>query len=267
MKATIFEIKRFAVHDGDGIRTTVFFKGCPLRCVWCHNPEGLSFEPQTAYYKHKCIGCGECQKEGFTASDCLGEAQVLYGRETTVDELIGRIVRYRNYFGNRGGVTVSGGEPLCQAAFAKAVFELCHERGIHTCLDTSGAVLNDAVRLLLAHCDRVLLDIKYTEDDLYRRFVGMPLENALTFLAYLDEQKIPTTIRQVVIPTVNDTTRNFEALRKIADTHACVDNVELLPFRKICQVKYEAMGRPFPFADIPEADPDAVRRNEEWLNA
>ena len=84
MKATIFEIKRFAVHDGDGIRTTVFFKGCPLRCVWCHNPEGLSFEPQVAFYSHKCIGCGECKKENFTAESCLGEARVVYGKEITV---------------------------------------------------------------------------------------------------------------------------------------------------------------------------------------
>ena len=98
MTATIFEIKRFAVHDGDGIRTTVFFKGCPLRCVWCHNPEGLNSSPQIARHAHKCIGCGECKKEGFSASDCLGEAQILYGKSITVEELLPALLEDRDFY-------------------------------------------------------------------------------------------------------------------------------------------------------------------------
>ena len=126
MKATIFEIKRFAVHDGDGIRTTVFFKGCPLRCVWCHNPEGMSFEAQEAFYAHKCIGCGKCKDKGFTASDCLGEARVLYGKEITVDGISEEL--YTAPFGEPDLIIRTGGEMrlsnfmLYQGAYSELYF-------------------------------------------------------------------------------------------------------------------------------------------------
>ena len=116
--AIISDIKRFAVHDGDGIRTPVFFKGCPLKCVCCHNPESISFKPQIAFYKSKCIGCGECQKEDFTTESCLGEAKVLYGKEVTVEELLPKLLEDRDFYDTSGGgVTLSGGECLCQADF------------------------------------------------------------------------------------------------------------------------------------------------------
>lgn len=109
-KGIITDIKHFAIHDGDGIRTTVFFKGCPLRCVWCHNPEGLLQRPETAFYAHKCISCGECLKEGFTADDCLGKARILYGREVTVIDLIPELLEDKDfYLSSGGGVTLSGG--------------------------------------------------------------------------------------------------------------------------------------------------------------
>ena len=116
--ATIFEIKHFAVHDGDGIRTTVFFKGCPLRCVWCHNPEGLTATPQTAHYAHKCLGCEECKNPNFTPKDCLGEATILYGKEVTVEELLPDLLEDRDFYETSGGgVTLSGGECLMQDDF------------------------------------------------------------------------------------------------------------------------------------------------------
>ena len=133
MTARIFEIKRFAVHDGDGIRTTVFFKGCPLKCVWCHNPEGISFEPETAFYKEKCIGCNQCRKEGFSPTDCPGEARTLYGREVTVDELLTQLLEDRDFYENsNGGVTLSGGEALCQAGFCAQLLKKLKKAGINT---------------------------------------------------------------------------------------------------------------------------------------
>ena len=118
MLGRIFEIKRFAVHDGDGIRTTVFFKGCPLKCVWCHNPEGISFEPEVAFYSHKCIECGECKREDFSQDSCLGEARVLYGKDVTVEELLPTLLLDRDFYeSSGGGVTLSGGECLMQADF------------------------------------------------------------------------------------------------------------------------------------------------------
>ena len=173
MTATIFEIKRFAVHDGDGIRTTVFFKGCPLRCVWCHNPEGLTAKPQTAYYAHKCIGCGECQKQNFTTESCLGEARVLYGREITVDELLPILLEDKDFYENSGGgVTLSGGECLMQADFCAELLKRLKENGIHTAVDTCGFAPEEALDKVLPFTDTFLYDIKAYDEDVHIRCTG-----------------------------------------------------------------------------------------------
>ena len=150
-----------------------------------------------------------------------------------------------------------------EAAFVGEMFALCRDAGIHTCLDTSGCVLNDEVKAALSVTDRVLLDLKYTTDGDYRQYVGTSLHKVLDFLDYLDARGIPTTLRQVIVPTLNDTAQHITALRDIAAAHPCVDGVELLPFRKICQVKYDEMGLPFPFAHLLE--PTAEKMAE--LNA
>lgn len=185
----------------------------------------------------------------------------------TAAELADKAERFRTYFGEYGGVTLSGGEPICQAGFVDAFFRLCLERGINTCLDTSGVHLDEKVKTLLSHTGRVLLDLKYTSDQLYLQNVGMPMKNAVDFLDFLNERGIPTTLRQVVIPGVNDTEENYSALADIIGSHACVDSLELLPFRKICQVKYDAMGVKFPFEAVPEADVNTVREREAELRS
>ena len=149
------------------------------------------------------------------------------GTEYTAEQIVEKAVRYKEYFGEQGGITLSGGEPLLQSEFAREVFSLCHKNGINTCLDTSGAVLNDSVIRLLGYTDRVLLDIKYTTDTLYKENVGMTLERALEFLNILEKMHIPTTVRQVVIPSVNDSEENYTALCEIIKEHSCIDNLEL----------------------------------------
>jgi pyruvate formate lyase activating enzyme len=205
--------------DGPGVRFVVFLQGCPLRCGCCHNPDTWDPTGGTAY---------------------------------TPEEIVQKAIRYRTYFGKDGGITVSGGEPLLQAEFVHTLFQMCHEEGLNTCLDTSGCLLTPAVKSLLSETDRVLLDVKYTTDEDYRRYVGCELKKPLAFLSYLNDQKIPTTLRQVIIPKRNDSEENAKRLKEIADAHPCVDKIELLPFRKICQVKYDSMNIPFPFADLPE---------------
>ena len=205
--------------DGPGVRFVVFLQGCPLRCGCCHNPDTWDPTGGTVY---------------------------------TPEEIVQKTTRYRTYFGKDGGITVSGGEPLMQAKFVHTVFQMCHEEGLNTCLDTSGCLLTPAVKSLLSETDRVLLDVKYTTDEDYRRYVGCELEKPMVFLAYLNEQKIPTTLRQVIIPARNDSEENAKRLKEIADAHPCVDKIELLPFRKICQLKYDSLNIPFPFADLPE---------------
>lgn len=229
-KGRVHSVQSLGALDGPGVRFVVFMQGCPLRCGCCHNPDTWEREGGSLY---------------------------------TAEELVERATHYREYFGKEGGITVSGGEPLLQADFVRELFLLCHERGINTCLDTSGCILNDGVKELLNVTDRVLLDVKYTADSLYREYVGCGMDAPLAFLDYLNAQGIPVTLRQVIIPTLNNNEENVKALKRIAQAHPCVDKVELLPFRKICQVKYDKMGMKFRFAEIPEPTKEEMARLEE----
>lgn len=222
----VHSIQSLGTVDGPGVRYVVFLQGCHLRCGCCHNPDTW---------------------------DRTG------GAEYTPQAIVNKAVRFKEYFGAEGGITLSGGEPLLQPQFVREVFSLCHEQGIHACLDTSGSIFTDEVREVLALTDRVLLDIKYTDEKSYVKYVGCTLGKPLEFLGFLNEQHIPTTLRQVIISPLNDTEENVRALKKIAARHPCVDKVELLPFKKICQVKYDDMGLPFPFADLPEPTRDTMR--------
>ena len=218
IKGRIHSIQSLGTVDGPGIRFVAFLQGCPLRCKCCHNPDTW---------------------------DING------GTEVTADEIVEKAKRCKSYFGEKGGITLSGGEPLLQADFALAIFRLCHAEGINTCLDTSGCILTDSVKALLEETDRVLLDIKFTQDSLYRENAGCTIDAPMRFLDYLNEKKIPVTLRQVIIPTLNNDSENIIRLKEIADLHPCVDKTELLPLKKICMTKYDSMGIPFPLADTP----------------
>ena len=214
----INSIQTLGTLDGPGVRFVVFMQGCNLRCGCCHNPETWETSGGTDYI---------------------------------VLELANKVERYREYFKDTGGITLTGGEPLLQAEFVTALFEECHKRGINTCLDTSGSILNDEVKKALSHTDRVLLDIKYTADEDYIKYVGCSIEKPLEFLDYLQNQKIPTTVRQVIIPTLNDNEENILKLKNIIAQYPCIDKVELLPFKKLCQTKYDNLNMKFKFADLP----------------
>ncbi len=234
MTGRVHSFQSLGTVDGPGIRYVVFMQGCNLRCGCCHNPDTWDMNGGTEY---------------------------------TAEEILSKVLRFREYFGEKGGITVSGGEPLLQADFCAELFRLCHENGINTCLDTSGSILSDSVKELLSHTDRVLLDIKYTEDSLYRDYVGCSMAKPLEFLEFLNEKKIPVTLRQVIIPTINDNEKNIAAMRKIIQSNHCIDKTELLAFRKICQVKYDDMGIEFPFKDIPVPDNNLMKNLTEMINA
>ncbi len=225
MIGRVHSIQSLGTVDGPGVRFVVFMQGCPLRCGCCHNPDTW---------------------------DVTG------GTEYTPEQIVQKAVRFKEYFGKDGGITVSGGEPLLQAEFVKEVFTLCRKEGINTCLDTSGCLFNDAVKQLLQVTDRVLLDIKYTNDEQYREHVGCDMDRVLDFLKYLNGQGIPTTLRQVIIPTLNDGKDNALRLKQIAEASSCVDKVELLPFRKICQTKYDEMQLPFKFGNLSEPTQESI---------
>ena len=222
MTGRIHSIQSLGTVDGPGVRFTVFLQGCPLRCACCHNPDTW---------------------------DILG------GTETTAEEIIKKALRYKDYFGEKGGITLTGGEPLMQAEFVEEIFALSRKNGINTCLDTSGYRVDEAAKRVYALCDRVLLDIKYTSKEKYDELVGMPYENALRSLELLEN--VPVTVRQVIIPTVTD--EDLTPLAQIINAHKCIDRVELLPFKKLCTVKYEQMGIEFPFKNMPTPHNDLMK--------
>ncbi len=218
-KGFVHSIQSLGTVDGPGVRFVVFLQGCNLRCKCCHNPD--TWEMNT-------------------------------GTEYSPEEIVAKALRYKSYFGKEGGITLSGGEPLLQIDFASEIFSLCRERGINTCLDTSGSISPDKAEKLLKVTDRVLLDIKYTNDGDYRENVGCDMKRVIEFLAKLQEMNIPVTVRQVIIPGVNDNEENIEKLKEILSGFSVVDKIELLAFRKICQTKYDNMGIDFPFGNLPE---------------
>ncbi len=213
----IHSFQSLGTVDGPGVRFVVFMQGCDLRCACCHNPD--------------------------TWNELVGE-------EYDPEEVLAMVQRYRVYFGPEGGVTISGGEPLNQPEFCRDFFEKCHLENINTCLDTAGADPTEAVLEALDHCDRVLLDIKYSTDEQYLKYVGCSITRATDFLALLEKRNIPTTLRRVILPGLNDSEADCAFLRGLAQAHSCVDGIELLPFSKICQAKYDLMGLPFRFADV-----------------
>lgn len=233
MIGKIHSIQSLGTLDGPGIRFVVFMQGCNLRCHCCHNPDTWDINN---------------------------------GKEISDEELINKAIRYKEYFKDNGGITVSGGEPLLQAKFVYEVFKKAHENNINTCLDTSGCILTDDVKLLLTQTDRVLLDIKYCNDDLYQKYVGCKLNSVIDFLSYLDRCNIHITLRQVIIPSLNNNIENINFLKSLKNTYKCVDNIELLPFKKMCESKYDNLNIDFKFKDKNEPDEVLMKKLNDMLN-
>ena len=264
MKARIFEIKRFAVHDGDGIRTTVFFKGCPLKCVWCHNPEGLSPQAELAYFAHKCIHCGEClltcQMGAHTLVDgvhhfhrnrciacgrcadvCLGNALAFYGKEYTVEELLPILLKDKEFYKNSGGgVTLSGGECLLQANFCAALLKALKENGIHTAVDTCGMVSRESIDKVLSYTDVFLYDVKGFDSTTHLRCTGQGNEVIFDNLRYLDEQGAAVEIRIPYVPDFND--KEMEKIGQLLSGLKHLTKVRILPYHNLAGSKYTSLG-------------------------
>ncbi len=269
IKGNIFDIKRFAVHDGDGIRTTVFFKGCSLKCVWCHNPEGISFNPQIAFYKNKCVNCGrcfgvcECQKNengihtlqfdncvgcGKCESVCLNDALKLYGKEYTVDELLPILLEDVDYYENGGGITLSGGECLCQAEFCKQLLIECKNHGLNTAVDTCGNVPWANIESVIPYTDTFLFDVKAIDDDIHIKCTGVSNKLILSNLKKLDEQGASIEIRIPYVPKFN--ADDIKNIAEFVNDLKNVKKVRVLPYHNYATGKYSALNMTDKLSDV-----------------
>ena len=273
------DVKRFAVHDGPGIRTTFFFKGCPLRCRWCHNPEGLSPEPQLAYYAHKCRNCGECASVcpagAHTFSDgvhrfdrakcrncgkcelwCPAAALKLYGRSMTVEEALKTaredVIFYAE---SKGGVTLSGGEPLLQARFARDLLAACRDDGIHTALDTSCFAEREVLDEVIPFTDMFLVDFKHPSPEEHKKLTGRSNELIRANLRHLSEVGARIEIRIPLVPGCNDAPEVLAEAGKFLGT-LNVEAVRLLPYHPQAATKYAALDMTYNLPDTapPEAE-------------
>jgi len=247
MQGVIFDIKQFAVYDGPGIRQTVFLKGCPLKCRWCHNPEGLSVQKQLMVSKSACTDCGKCRLvcHGGKCDACgkcvemcpMGLRQIA-GREMSARELADLLLRDMDfYLSSGGGVTFSGGEPTLQADFLLET--ISYLRGAHTAIETCGYAKKDVFEKVIAAVDFVMMDIKHTDRDIHKEYTGVYNDIILENLELLKASGKPFVIRVPLIPGVNDTDENLESTAKLIAGAKSLERVELLPYQMTAGAKYE----------------------------
>jgi len=269
--AVITNIQGFSIHDGPGIRTVVFFKGCPLSCQWCANPECLSGEPQIGFLETLCTDCGECfeicthgairnekgvhridyarcQFCGDCADHCSNGALIRYGEMKTVAEVWDAVRRDKMFYDSSGGgVTVSGGEPLLRAGFVRELFERCRAERIDTCVETCGLVPRDALLDVVPVTDHFLFDLKHMDSKIHNRTTGQPNGQILENAAWILEHSADVVFRQPLIPGINDSVENIEATAAFLSGFGRSGvRLELMPYHRMGQSKYRALNMKYP---------------------
>lgn len=234
--AIIADIQRSSVHDGPGFRTTVFFKGCQLKCAWCHNPETISFAPQILHYPEKCIGCGHC------AEGCFSGAKVVCGREMTLEDVFREIELDKPYYGAEGGVTLSGGEPLCQAAFARTLVDKCAAEGINCAMESNLYAGWNVAEPIVSRLSLLMSDMKIWNEQKHKRWTGVSNRRIRENLSRTAETNVPLVLRTPVIPGVNDTPDEIASIAYFAASLTNLKYYELLSYHPLGLSKANALG-------------------------
>ncbi|ABA88642.1 glycerol dehydratase-activating enzyme, putative [Syntrophotalea carbinolica DSM 2380] len=278
LKGLVFDIQKFAIHDGGGIRTLVFLKGCPLVCPWCSNPESLAGKPEITFVSNNCIGCGKClevckagaiRKDetgakgliidrdrctlcGQCAKFCYAGAINIIGRYLSVPELVTMIERDRKFYEqSNGGVTFSGGEPTAQPEFLKAALQAIQARGIHTAIETSSFVAWETFASILENVDLVLTDIKHMDDAEHKRLTGVSNKVILENIRNISRLGIPIKIRLPLIPGFNDSDRNLAATAEFVEQLSNVQSLDILPYHRLGEMKWGQLGQDYSLTGVP----------------
>lgn len=262
----LFDIERNSFVDGPGIRTTVFFKGCNLKCAWCHNPESQSFQPQMMFYRDKCTGCGKCKEVcpyhlekcdlcGKCTFYCPVDARKVCGRKYTADEVLAEVVKDKSFYETSGGgVTFSGGECMLQIDFLLELLKKCKENGIHTAVDTAGHLPFENFEKIVPYTDLFLYDIKCFNTQQHKKYVGVGNELILANLRRLFETGVPIWIRIPIIPGVNDNAEEIKQIKSFLDMCGKPEKIELLPYHAMGENKYYAIGKEPLIFEAPDAE-------------
>ena len=287
----VFNIQKYSVHDGPGIRTTVFFKGCPLACAWCHNPEGISPKPEIIVQESRCLVCGECRKAcpldplpahpgrlparnqvctfcGACVDACPTEARQMVGQPVTVAEVMEAILQDRIFYEESGGgATFSGGEPLLQPEFLEALLLACRSRDIRTAVDTSGLAAAATLLRIAPLTDLFLFDLKLLDDDLHRRHCGVSNRLILSNLQALASAHANLWLRVPLIPGINDGDDNLKALARFAAALPGIQQINLLPYHKTGVRKFRQVGQSYALDHLAEPSPEQMERARTKLRA
>lgn len=287
MKHLITDIQRFSLNDGPGIRTTVFFKGCNMRCAWCHNPETLSMTSDLMFYPSKCIGCGKCfgacpvgahrmengehiidrklcETCGKCTEVCYAEALVMSGKEMTVDEILSEVRQDKAYYETSGGgVTLSGGEVLCHVEFAAELAEACHREGISVAIETNLSMPYEHIKPLLDKVDVIMADLKILDDELHQKYTGLSNQTTIENIQRIRE--IPMIIRTPLIHGVTATEENLRGIAKLLRGKENLIYYQLLNFNPLGASKYQGLDAENPFSDLRPYTDDQMKAFDRML--